>query len=50
MGVTHAGRIFSAPGGDSEKGVVEVVPGPAGAAPQATWYWMPQASATQAAA
>ena len=49
--VTHQGRQFLAPGGDAKQGVVEIVPAAvAGAAPQATWYWMPQASASQAAA
>jgi hypothetical protein len=39
---THGGRQFMAPDGNDQKGVVEVVPGADGAAPQATLYWAPR--------
>merc|ERR1719313_1338449 len=39
---THGGRQFLCPDGMDQKGVVEVVPGAEGAAPQATLYWAPR--------
>jgi histone-arginine methyltransferase CARM1 len=46
---SHQGRNFLSPGGNPKQGVVEVVAGPAGAAPSQTWYWMPASVATAAA-
>merc|ERR1719408_1107571 len=46
---THGGHHFLAPGGNSKKGVVEIVPAAVpGAAPLATWYWVPSPPSTPA--